>query len=56
MRQTKKNLLAVAGIMCTIIGVITIYPSILKETYWLVSICVALIIGGIILLAIAFGD
>ena len=55
-RQTKKNLLAVAGVIATVLGIIGSIPSLLREQYIFATISVIFVIGGIILLAIALGD
>lgn len=55
-KQTQKNLLAVAGVIATVLGVIGAIPSLFKEQYILATVSVIFVIGGIILLAIAFGD
>ncbi len=54
--KTRKNLLAIAGIISTIFGITGTIPSFLKENYSLAIGSSILVIGGIILLAIAFGD
>ena len=56
MKRTTKNLLAVAGVISTIIGITGAIPSFLKEMYGVAISSAILIILGIILLAISFGD
>lgn len=56
MRKTTKNILAVAGVIATIGGISGAIPSFLNENYSIAVISGIFIIGGIILIAIAFGD
>jgi uncharacterized membrane protein HdeD (DUF308 family) len=56
MKKTKKNLLALAGVVSAVTGAALMFPSFAKEIYWLASLSVVLIIVGVILLAFAFGD
>lgn len=56
MKKKTKNLLAVAGVICTVIGVMGTIPSFLQEKYSIAIGSVIFIIGGLVLLAIAFGD
>ncbi len=55
MKQTK-NILGVAGIISIILGIIGAVPSFLQERYSLAIGATMLVVGGLILLAIAFGD
>ena len=56
MNQTSKNLMAVGGVISTIVGIVIAIPNFLIGNYPLATGSVILIVGGIILLAIAFGD
>ncbi len=56
MKTTQKNILAVAGVISTVIGVMGAIPSFLQEKYGLATGLVMLVVGGLVLLAIAFGD
>lgn len=56
MNQTKRNLLGVAGVIASIVGIVISIPSFLKENYLAGIIATILIVGGIVLIAIAFGD
>lgn len=56
MKQTQKNILAVAGVISTVIGVMGAIPLFLQERFGLATGAVILVVGGLILLAIAFGD
>lgn len=56
MKRTTKNLLGVAGVISTVLGVFGIVPSFLREQMGLAMVSALFVIGGIILLAIAFGD
>lgn len=56
MKQTKKNILAVAGVISSVVGIVFAIPSVLQERYVIAVISTIFIIGGLVLLAIAFGD
>ena len=56
MRKTSKNILAVAGIIGTVLGIIGIIPSFLQENYGIATASAILMVIGLVLLAIAFGD
>lgn len=56
MKKRSKNILAIAGIIGTIMGIIFTVPSFLQEKYGLATGATFLIIGGLVLLAIAFGE
>ena len=56
MKRTKKNLLMISGIIGVVIGAALLFPSFSERIYWLASLSVVLMIVGLILLAIAFGD
>ncbi len=56
MKRAQKNLLIVAGIILTVLGIIGSIPSFLKEQYAIATISVIFVIGGIILIAVGFGD
>ncbi len=56
MKQTQKNLLAVAGVISSVLGIMGAIPSFLQEKYTIASVFTVLVVGGIILLALAFGD
>ena len=56
MNKSKKNILAVAGVISTVLGIIGFIPSFLQEKYGIATGTVILIVAGLILLAIAFGD
>lgn len=53
---TKKNLLAVGGIISIVIGLFTAIPALIKGQSMLATLSAFLVILGIILLAIAFGE
>lgn len=55
-KHTTKNLLAIAGIISTVLGVVGAMPSILQGQYLFATGSALFIILGLILLAIAFGD
>jgi len=56
MKRQSKNILAVAGVICSILGIVAAIPSFLKEVYAVAIGAVVLIVAGLVLLAIAFGD
>ncbi|MBI3035700.1 hypothetical protein HYY71_05250 [Candidatus Woesearchaeota archaeon] len=56
MKKTTKNILAVAGVIGTILGIILLIPSFLQTNYIVSTISVVLIVAGLVMLAIAFGD
>ncbi len=56
MKKQTKNILAVAGVISTVMGIVGAVPSFLQERYGIAIGSVILIVGGLILLAIAFGD
>lgn len=56
MKLVKKNILGVAGVISAVLGIVLAIPSILKEQYITASISGILIVGGLVLLAIALGD
>ncbi len=56
MNATKRNLLAVAGVISTVLGITGAIPSFLQEKYAFAVVSTIFMVGGIILLAIAFGD
>lgn len=55
-KQTQKNIIAVIGVICSVAGLIFSIPLILQSRYVLGSLFAVVLIVGIILLAIAFGD
>mgnify|MGYP001566000687 FL=1 len=56
MKKQTKNILAVAGIISTVLGIVGAVPSFLQEKYGLATGSTILIVGGLILIAIAFSD
>ncbi len=56
MKRKSANLLAIAGVICTVFGIIIAIPTYLRELYLPAILATILIVGGIVLLAIAFGD
>ncbi len=53
---TKKNLFAVGGIISIVVGLLISIPALIKGQSILATISAFLVIAGIILLAIAFGE
>jgi len=56
MNKSKKNILAVAGVISTVLGIIGLVPSIFQEKYIFATSTVILVVAGLVMLAIAFGD
>ncbi len=56
MKRTQKNILAVAGVIGTVIGIMSAIPFFIQEKFGLAIGSVMLVVGGLVLLAIAFGD
>ena len=56
MKLRAKNLLGIAGVIGVVLGIIYAIPSYLQEKYLIATLATILIVGGLILLAIAFGD
>ena len=56
MKSTQKNILAVAGVISTILGIVGAIPSVLQEKYIIATVSAIFIVAGLIILAIAFGD
>ena len=56
MKKTQKNILAIAGVISTVIGVMGAIPFFLQERFGLATGSGILVVGGLILLALAFGD
>ncbi len=56
MNKRTKNILAVAGVIGTVLGVIFAIPSFLKENYIVSAIATVLVVAGLVLLALAFSD
>ncbi len=56
MNSKTKNLLAVAGVISTVFGIVGAIPSFLQNNYGIAIGSAILIVTGVVLLAIAFGD
>jgi len=56
MKKMHKNILTVAGVVSTVFGVVFAIPSTLQGNYGVATLSALLIVGGLVLLAIAFGD
>lgn len=56
MNMKSKNLLLTAGVIGCVVGAIGMMPALMEKYYIGVSGFTVLLIAGIILLAIAFGD
>ena len=55
-KQTNKNILAVIGVICAVLGVMGGIPLFLQNMLGFAITASALVVIGLILLAIAFGD
>jgi hypothetical protein len=56
MNKTTKYVLAVAGIIGTVLGLVGAVPGFLQENYVLATLSAILMVAGLVLLAISFGD
>ncbi len=56
MRHRIKNMLAIAGIVGVVFGIVGIIPGFLKENYLLAIASTLIVMAGLISLAISFGD
>lgn len=56
MKKQTKNILAIAGVISTVMGIIGAIPSFLNEMYGVATGSAILIVAGLVLIAIAFGD
>ena len=56
MKRRIRNILAVVGVISTVMGIVGAIPSFLQESYDVTTGSVVLIVAGLVLLAIAFGD
>lgn len=55
-KQTNKNIFAVVGVICAVLGVMGGIPSFLQKMLGFAITSSFLVIIGLIFLAIAFGD
>jgi len=55
-KQKQTRILAIAGVVSCVFGIIFAIPSVLQANYGIASLSSILIITGLILFAIAFGD
>lgn len=56
MKKIHKNILAVAGVVSTVFGVVFAIPSTLQANYVVATLSALLIVAGLVIIAIAFGD
>jgi len=56
MNQTTKHILAVAGVIAVLLGVVGAIPSFLQNKLVAATGSAILMVAGVILLAISFGD
>ncbi len=56
MKKTVKNILAVAGVISAVLGITSAIPSFLQANYAIATFASLLIVAGLVMLAIAFGD
>ena len=56
MKKTKRNILAIAGVSGMVLGIELIIPSFMQEKYTVAIFSAILMVTGLVLLGIAFGD
>ncbi|MDO8741215.1 MAG: hypothetical protein Q7J54_06615 [Candidatus Woesearchaeota archaeon] len=56
MKKQTKNILAVAGVISTVLGIVGAIPSFLQSRFGAAIGSAILIVGGLVLLAIAFAE
>lgn len=56
MNKKRRNILALAGVISAVLGIVGAVPTFLREQYFFAIISTILIVGGLVLLAISFGD
>jgi len=56
MKPKKRYLLLLAGVTSSIFGIFMAIPALLKENYLAGSIFVTLLVFGLVLIALAFGE
>ena len=56
MVKKTKNILAVAGVISSVLGILVAIPTLLQANYVAATIAGILVVGGLVILAIAFGD
>ncbi|HLD10705.1 MAG TPA: hypothetical protein VJB89_01375 [Candidatus Nanoarchaeia archaeon] len=56
MKKTKRNILAIAGVSGMVLGIVLIIPSFMQEKYAIAIFSAILMVTGLVLLGIAFGD
>jgi hypothetical protein len=56
MKRRQRSLLLIAGIMSTAFGIIGAIPGFLQSNYVLATVSTLFMVGGLVIIAIAFGD
>ncbi len=56
MNKTKRNILAIAGVFSAVFGVVGVVTSFLQENFLIVVGSALLMVAGLVLLAMAFGE
>ena len=56
MKERTKYILGVAGVISSVVGIIISIPSFLKGNYTAGVIATILVVGGLVILAISFGE
>lgn len=56
MKSRYRYILGLAGVISSVVGITLAIPSLLKNEYLAASISGVLIVGGLVLLAVALGD
>ncbi|MDD9954225.1 MAG: hypothetical protein OXR66_07885 [Candidatus Woesearchaeota archaeon] len=56
MKLVQKKLIGVAGTISTVLGAMFMFPGFMQERFVLAGFASVLVIGGIVMLSIAFGE
>ncbi|MEK6947628.1 MAG: hypothetical protein AABX19_00135 [Nanoarchaeota archaeon] len=56
MKQTKRNVIGMAGVISTVLGMTVTIASLGEGNYWLSIIAGLFIVCGLLLVALALGD
>lgn len=56
MKQRKKSILAIAGVASMVLGVTMMVPTLSQGQYAIATLAGLFIVGGLVLIAIGFGE
>lgn len=56
MRQRTKSILAIAGVASTVLGMTMLIPTLSQGQYLIATLAGLFLVGGLVLLAISFGE